>query len=120
MAKGRFRRLRWWIIGLVTLGTIVNFLTRNSLAVAAPTLKVELGIDEWHYAWITGAFQAGIMLQPIADWILDSIGLKVGMALFAIGWGVLSAAHGLAGGWQGLAVLRGLLGFTEGATTRAG
>lgn len=118
--KARVRGLRWWIIGLVMLGTIVNFLTRNSLAVAAPTLKSELGIDEQQYSWITAAFQAGIMLQPIAGWILDSIGLKIGMVLFAAGWGLLSMAHGLAGSWQALVGLRGLLGFAEGANHPGG
>jgi ACS family hexuronate transporter-like MFS transporter len=120
MAVPVFRRLRWWIVALVMAGTILNFLTRNSLAVAAPTLKAELGIDEWHYAWITGAFQAGIMLQPAAGYILDTIGLRAGMALFAAAWGLLAMAHGLAGGWRGLFALRGLLGFAEGANHPGG
>ncbi|CAH2906714.1 MAG: Hexuronate transporter [uncultured Paraburkholderia sp.] len=30
--------LRWWIIGLVCLGTIVNYLSRNALGVMAPEL----------------------------------------------------------------------------------
>jgi ACS family hexuronate transporter-like MFS transporter len=34
--------LRWWIIGLVTLGTTLNYLARSSLSVAAPTLKPNL------------------------------------------------------------------------------
>jgi ACS family hexuronate transporter-like MFS transporter len=116
----RFRALRWWIIGLVMIGTIVNFLTRNSLAVAAPTLKADLGIDELHYSWITAVFQLGIMLQPVACYILDSIGLRIGIALFACGWGVFTIAHALAGSWQGLIVLRGLLGFAEGANHPGG
>jgi sugar phosphate permease len=36
--------LRWWIIGLITLGTILNYLARSTLSVAAPTLKSEFGI----------------------------------------------------------------------------
>ena len=31
--------LRWWIIALVCLGTIVNYLSRNALGVLAPQLK---------------------------------------------------------------------------------
>ena len=30
--------LRWWIIALVCLGTIVNYLSRNALGVMAPEL----------------------------------------------------------------------------------
>jgi ACS family hexuronate transporter-like MFS transporter len=116
----RVRALRWWIIALVTIGTIVNFLTRNSLAVAAPVLKVDLGIDELQYSWITAAFQLGIMLQPVAGYILDSIGLRIGVALFAFGWGIFTIAHALAGSWQGLVALRGILGFAEGANHPGG
>ena len=36
--------LRWWIIGLVMLGGILNYLTRSTLAVAAPTILAELHI----------------------------------------------------------------------------
>jgi len=36
MPSLRKGNLRWWIIGLVTLGTILNYLARSSLSVAAP------------------------------------------------------------------------------------
>src|ERR1051325_3930648 len=58
-----FRRmyaLRWWMISLITVGTILNYLTRATLGVAAPTLTQELGITETEYSWITGVFQIGI------------------------------------------------------------
>lgn len=112
--------LRWWIIALVMLGTIVNYLTRSSLAVAAPTLLADLHIDERHYSWITGAFQAGIMMQPVVGYILDLIGLRLGLAMFAAAWALLTMAHGLATNWQGLAALRGALGFAEGTSHTGG
>ncbi|MEI9928288.1 MAG: hypothetical protein WDN44_12090 [Sphingomonas sp.] len=63
----RTRVLRWWIIALVMLGTIVNYLTRSTLAVAAPTFMADLHIDERQYSYITAWFQGGIMLQPMSD-----------------------------------------------------
>lgn len=42
----RVRGLRWWIIGAIMLGTIVNYLTRSTLSVAAPTFMADLSIDE--------------------------------------------------------------------------
>ena len=36
------KHLRWWIIGLICLGTIINYLSRNSLGVMVPPLKTEL------------------------------------------------------------------------------
>ncbi|HXS69421.1 MAG TPA: hypothetical protein VN761_11290, partial [Candidatus Polarisedimenticolia bacterium] len=43
MPPFKIKGLRWWIIGLLMLGSIVNYLTRSSLAVAAPTLMKNLG-----------------------------------------------------------------------------
>jgi ACS family hexuronate transporter-like MFS transporter len=60
------------------------------------------------------------MLQPITGYLLDTIGLRTGMALFAVAWGLITMAHGLAGGWRGLMALRGLLGFAEGANHPGG
>jgi MFS transporter, ACS family, hexuronate transporter len=112
--------LRWWIIGIVMLGTMLNYLTRSTLAVAAPSFMVDLHINEQQYSYITAAFQGGIMLQPVVGYILDVVGLRSGMALFAAGWGLLSMAHGLAFSWQWLFALRGLLGFAEGTSHTGG
>lgn len=114
------KALRWWIIGLVTLGAILNYLTRAVMGVAAPAMLPELGITEKEYSWITGAFQFGIMLQPVVGYVLDSLGLKYGFALFAGAWSIISILHALAATWPAFAILRGLLGFAEGSGHPAG
>jgi ACS family hexuronate transporter-like MFS transporter len=112
--------LRWWIIGLIMLGSILNYLTRNTLSMAQVELKDALSISEQQYSWITGAFQIAIMFQPICGYVLDVVGLRLGLALFVMGWSVLNMAHGLAGSWKALAFLRGLMGFMEGSANPAG
>ena len=94
--------LRWWMIGLLMLGSIINYLTRSTLAVAAPTVLKDLHITTQQYSWILGAFQGAIMLQPLCGYVLDGVGLKIGFAIFAIAWSFISMAHGLAGSWQTL------------------
>ena len=118
----RIKGLRWWIIGLIMLGSSINFLTRStlSIAVATSTMLQDLHITERHYSWIIGAFQGAIMLQPICGYVLDVIGLRVGFALFAVAWSMINMAHGLAYSWQAFASLRGLLGFAEGSANPAG
>lgn len=116
----KLKALRWWIIGLVMLGAIVNYLTRSTMGVAAPTLMKDLGISVTEYSWITSAFQLGIMLQPVCGYILDTLGLRTGFAVFAAAWSLIAMAHGLANNWQGFAVLRGLLGLAEGSAQPAG
>jgi ACS family hexuronate transporter-like MFS transporter len=116
----KIRGLRWWIMGLLMLGSMVNYLTRSTLAVAAPTLLVDLHITEKQYSWIVGTFQGTIMLQPAAGWVLDVVGLRVGLALFVVAWAVISMAHALARTWPVFAGLRGLLGLAEGSANPAG
>lgn len=116
----KYKGFRWWMIGLLMLGSVVNYLTRATLGVAAPTVLADLQITEQQYSWIISTFQGAIMLQPICGYVLDVLGLKIGFAIFAISWSFISMAHGLAHNWQVLAGLRGLLGFAEGAANPAG
>ena len=92
----RMRGLRWWMIALIMLGSIVNYLTRSTLAVAAPTILKDLQITAQQYSWIVGAFQATIMLQPIGGYVLDVLGLKKGYTVFVAAWSAISMSHGLA------------------------
>jgi MFS transporter, ACS family, hexuronate transporter len=114
------RALRWWMISLLMLGAIINYLTRSTLAVAAPYLMRDLAISTQQYSWILSAFQVAIMLQPLAGYVLDVMGLKIGFALFAVAWSFISMAHGFAHNWQMLFGLRGLLGLAEGCANPAG
>ena len=116
----RFMGLRWLTIGLIMLGALVNFLSRQALSIAAPTVISSLHISTQQYGWITSAFQGGIMFQPVVGYIIDVLGVKSGFALFAFLWSVICMAHGLATNWQMLAGLRGLLGFAEGAFSPGG
>jgi len=118
----RTRALRWWIITIVMLGTILNYLVRQTLGVAVATdsFSADVPMTKEQYSWVTGIFQAFIMLQPVVGYILDRIGLRIGMALFAAAWAVLIAAHGLVTSWVGLAALRAPLGFAEGTSHTLG
>jgi len=116
----RFLGIRWLTIGLIMLGAMVNFLSRATLAVAAPTVMENLHITTQQYGYITGAFQLFIMLQFAVGYAIDILGVKIGFALFAFLWSVICMAHGLANSWQMMAALRGLLGFAEGAFSPGG
>ena len=112
--------LRWWMMGLLMVGSIINYLTRSTLAVAAPSVLKDLDISTQQYSWILSAFQVAIMLQPLCGYVMDTVGLKLGFAIFAVAWSFVSMAHGLAGSWQALFGLRALLGFAEGSANPAG
>jgi ACS family hexuronate transporter-like MFS transporter len=116
----KIRGLRWWMISLIMIGAIINYLTRSTLGVAAPTILRDLHISEQQYSWIIFAFQIAIMLQPLCGYVLDVLGLKRGLTIFAVAWSIVSVAHGWAHSWQGFAALRALLGLAEGSANPAG
>src|SRR5690242_1851725 len=82
MPKPKIPSLRWWMISLIMLGRIVNYLTRSTPSVAAPTLLKDLNIGLQEYSWINATFQGAIMLQPFCGYVLDVVGLKTGYAIF--------------------------------------
>ena len=117
----KLRGMRWWIVAMIVLGTIVNYLSRNTLGVLAPVLKSELGFTTEQYSYVVGAFQlAYTIMQPVCGFVLDTLGVRAGFTLFALLWSVASCAHVLAGGWVMLAAFRGLLGLTEASAIPAG
>ncbi len=113
-------RFRWTIIGLFVGAMVINYMARSVLGVAAPVILVEQAISSVEYGWITGAFQLGVMMQPLAGYFLDSVGLKIGFTLAVAAWSLVTMAHGFVNGWFGFAALRGLLGLAEGSAQPAG
>jgi ACS family hexuronate transporter-like MFS transporter len=112
----KVKGLRWWMIGLLTLGTITNYLARSSLSVAAPAVMHQLRIDTQQYGWITGAFLVMYPIgAPLTGYLMDRIGLRWGFLICGLCWALICMAHGFANGWFGLFVLRGLLGLVEAA-----
>ena len=53
------------------VGSIINYLTRSTLAVAAPTVLKDLDITTQQYSWILSAFQVAIMLQPLCGYVME-------------------------------------------------
>jgi ACS family hexuronate transporter-like MFS transporter len=106
--------LRWWILALITLGTVVNYIDRNALGALAPQLKEQLNFSTEQYSYVVAAFQfAYTLMQPVCGFVTDLIGIKIGYFLFAMVWGTAAMLHAAAGGWLSMAAFRGLLGFSE-------
>jgi len=114
----KIKGLRWYMIGLVTIGTVLGYLTRNTIAVAAPTLMSELHITTQQYSYIIAAYSACYtLMQPVAGYVLDLLGTKV---VYAMLWAIFCAATAMAGSWGGLALARGAVGAAEAAMIPAG
>ncbi|MGF6853399.1 MFS transporter [Paraburkholderia sp. CI3] len=117
----KIKGIRWWMVALVAAGLIINYLARNTLSVAAPTMMKELNITTEQYSHVVVAWQlCYAFMQPVAGFVLDTIGTKIGFAVFALAWSVACAAAAWATGWRSLAVFRGILGLAESAGIPAG
>jgi len=99
---------------------VLNYLARAVLGVAAPTILSEQAISSEQYSWITSAFQVGVMFQPMIGYLLDGVGLRLGFAICAALWSLITIAHVLAQGWFSFAGLRFALGIAEGSAQPAG
>ena len=107
-------RLRWKMLALMLVGTIVIYVDRNVLGVLAPILQKELSFTTAQYSYVVSAFQLVYSFsQPVAGYLTDLIGPRVGYAVAAVIWGAAAAMHGLATGWVSMAGFRGLLGLSE-------
>ncbi|MCP1118023.1 MFS transporter [Robbsia andropogonis] len=117
----KVKGLRWWMISLVMLGTIANYLSRFSFSVAAPSFMKDLHVTTEQYGYAVSAFQfAYAGTQMFTGYLLDVIGLKVGLAIFAIAWSLVNMSHGLAGSWNALLAGRAGMGVTESCMISAG
>jgi len=114
------RGLRWYILVLVGLGGVVNYIDRNTLAVLAPALEKILHFSTEQYSFIVVAFLLFYsLMQPAAGYIIDLIGLRIGYFIFAVLWGLSAVLHAFAGSWQAMAAFRGLLGVAASANIPA-
>ncbi|EPA7335167.1 MFS transporter [Escherichia coli O13,129, 135:H26] len=117
----KIKNLRWYMILLVCFITIINYLDRTALGVAAPTIMETTGITKEQYSWVVSAFQLAYTIgQPIMGFFIDTVGLKLGFAICAVVWGIATMGHALTGSWQGLAFMRSIMGFSEASVIPAG
>jgi ACS family hexuronate transporter-like MFS transporter len=117
----KIKGIRWWMVSLVAAGLIINYLARNTLSVAAPTLMKDLNITTEQYSHVMVAWQlCYAFMQPVAGYVLDTVGTKLGFAAIALAWSLACAAAAWSTGWRSLAFFRGVLGIAEAAGIPAG
>ena len=114
------RGLRWWVIALVCLATVINYIDRQSLNVLWPEIADELYPDKSQderkeiYSYISVVFVLAYASgQAIFGRIFDWIGTRFGFALSIGVWSVATALHAFARGLLSFSVFRGLLGVAE-------
>ena len=105
---------RWFILFLVCLATFINYLDRSNLAVAAPILSKELGLNPALMGLIFGAFgwSYTAMQLPVAFFI-DRLGPRMLYTVGLIGWSAFTGFIGLCNSFTSLIFCRLGLGVFE-------
>lgn len=113
-ATGRPSRARFGMLGLIATGTLVNYLDRTVLGIAAPALTKELAIDAAVMGVVFSAFSWSYAASQIPGGLfLDRFGTRVTYALSVGFWSLFTLLHSLAGGLTSLLGLRLALGISE-------
>ena len=106
--------LRWWIIALIFIATVINYIDRTAFALLWPQMGEDLGMDKSDYAGMLNVFMACYALGKFASGKLyDVIGTRLGFTVSIIIWSLASAFHAFARGLFSLSLVRGLLGIGE-------
>src|SRR5712691_4769141 len=90
--------VRYRLVGLLTIGSMINFIDRVNISVAAPVIMPALGWDEAKFGVIFSAFLAGYTLfQFPGGLIADRWSPKKVVALSCLGFSLFTALTPLGG-----------------------
>ena len=107
-------RMRWTMMFLGCAALAINYIDRANLAVAAPFIREELGIDAAMMGVILGAFfWTYASMQLPFGWFADKVGAKIALATAVTWWSVATAFTAIANSAASLIGWRLLLGVGE-------
>ena len=110
----KLKGMRWWILGLIGLATIINYIDRNALAIMWPGISEDLQLDKTQYAFIVSCFTVAYAIsQALSGKMFDRIGTRLGFVVSIVVWSISAALHSAAVGLKSFAVFRALLGLGE-------
>ena len=116
----KLKNLRWWIVTLVALATVINYIDRSALSVLWPDIVEDLFPDESAlerkqiYANISIVFILSYAFgQAIFGKIFDWVGTRLGFVLSIGVWSLATALHAFAQGMLSFSIFRAILGVAE-------
>jgi len=116
----KVKNLRWWVIALIALATVINYIDRSALSVLWPDIVHDLFPDEsvlerkQIYANISIVFILSYAFgQAIFGKIFDWVGTRLGFVLSIGVWSVATALHAFAQGALSFGLFRSILGIAE-------
>jgi MFS transporter, ACS family, hexuronate transporter len=114
----KVKGLRWWIITLIGLATVINYIDRSAINIMWPYIYKDFGISEADnknaLALLTTFFLVAYAIgQTVTGKLMDAIGTRMGMVYSIAAWSISIALHAVAKGLSSFSVFRFLLGVSE-------
>jgi D-galactonate transporter len=105
---------RWFMLSLLLIATIINYVDRVNISIAAPFMAKDLGLDKVQMGLIFSAFAwtYAFALVP-AGFIADRFGSRFTYGASLISWSAVTVCQGMAGGFASLFGLRLAIGAME-------
>jgi ACS family hexuronate transporter-like MFS transporter len=102
------------MISLAFFATMINYLDRQTLSVAAPIMRERFHMSNQDYAHVVSAFLfAYTIMNGLSGPMIDRLGTRLGYGLCVAWWSVAAALHAFARGTFSLGIFRFLLGMGE-------
>lgn len=96
-------RVRFWMLGLLFINTVINYLDRSNLSVAATALGTDLKLTSVQLGYILSAFGwTYTALQIPGGVFADRVAPRLFYAICLITWSLTTVMQGLARGFVGL------------------
>lgn len=109
-------KIRWLIIGMCFLANAISYIDRANLAIAATSIRAEMGLDAAAMGLVLSAFfWTYAVMQLPAGWIIDKVGVRVSLAVAVGWWSVFTAGTALARNITQFVGVRLMLGVGEAA-----
>ncbi|WP_295819170.1 MFS transporter [uncultured Microbacterium sp.] len=113
-AQKRTVRIRWFLVGFLILGGVVNYLDRSTLSVANTTIAGEFGLNALEMGLLLSAFSWPYAIANLpAGYLVDKFGPKRMFAFAAGAWSLVSMVTAAANSFGVLYALRVALGIAE-------
>jgi len=110
----KLKGLRWWIIGMIGLATVINYIDRSLLPVMWPSISKDLGMTKVQYSIIINVFMVSYAIgQSITGKFFDKIGTRIAYVFTISVWAISSMLHSLARGVLSFSFLRATLGIGQ-------
>jgi len=102
------------MIGLAFWATVINYLDRQTLSVAAPVLREQFHMSNVDYSRVVFAFLlAYTIMNGVSGPLIDRLGTRLGYALCIAWWSAASVLQAFSRGALSLGACRFLLGMGE-------